>query len=61
MLMENEVANIQKKIDNFFCNLETCSQIPLSQWKAWLNIFAALRTVFSQYIKMHKIVCHYLS
>jgi len=45
MLTENGLTN--KKNDFFFyfnfffffCNLETCSQIPVSKWKAWLRIF----------------------
>lgn len=41
MSTEIGVANVQKKKkkDNFFCNLETCSQMPLSKWKAWLCTF----------------------
>jgi len=40
MSSEIGVANIKKKKkDNFFCNLETCSQMPLSKWKAWLCTF----------------------
>ena len=54
-------SQIYKKVDNFFCNPETCSHIPLSQQKARLHIFTVYRTVFSQCIEFHKIICHNLS
>ena len=55
-------SQMNQKMDAFFGNLETWSQIPVSKWKTHLHIFfTAHRTVFSQYPKMHTIICHKLS
>lgn len=52
---ENGVANEKIIFSIFLSNLEISSQIPLSQWKAWLHIH---RTAFSQRIKIQTVTCH---
>lgn len=47
-----------KKKDFFFNNLETCSQIPVSEWKARLNIFHCTELCLAniaKYIKLFAI------
>ena len=59
VLMKSE-WQINQKIDDFFSNPETYSQIPLSKGKARPHIFFH-RAMFSQCIKMRKLTRHNLS
>lgn len=51
MLTENRVTNIPKYL-YIFCNLETCSRE-----KHGCMFFAVHRTVFSQHLKIQKLIC----
>lgn len=52
---------IKQNSGDFLGNLETCSQIPLPNRKAWLHIFAVCRMMFSQCIRTHPVTGHQVS
>lgn len=51
---------IHQIIDDFFCNLDTYSQIPTMKQKEGLQIFHCSQD-FCQGIKMHKMICYNLT
>ena len=52
---ESQINKQKKNWDFFFCNLETCSQIPLSKQEQGCIFFTVYRTVFSQCINLFAI------
>ena len=56
------VPLLSSDYDDFFGNLETYSEIPLSKHKLYSVVVVVVvhGTVFSQCIKMYKIICHSL-
>lgn len=59
--VERELQIKKKNKKDLFGSLENCSQILFKVWKAQLHSLAVHMTVFSQRIKIGKLICHHLS